>query len=78
MSMTLSLAPLASPRWQCAFKTGARPQRLLMASRRTKDPKASDVLYIKVLAAPLTINTRSSRVGESAWSQLFYSRKNSF
>jgi transaldolase len=48
---------LASPRWQRAFNAGARPQRLLFASTGTKDPKASDVLYIKELAAPLTINT---------------------
>jgi transaldolase len=48
---------LSSPRWQRAFNSGARPQRLLFASTGTKDPKASDVLYIKELAAPLTINT---------------------
>jgi transaldolase len=48
---------LASPRWQRAFNSGARPQRLLFASTGTKDPKASDVLYIKELAAPLTVNT---------------------
>ena len=34
-----------------------RPQRLLWASTGTKDPKASDVLYIKALAAPFTVNT---------------------
>ena len=50
-------AALASPRWQCAFNAGARPQRLLWASTGTKDPKASDVLYIKALAAPFTVNT---------------------
>lgn len=48
---------MASPRWQRAFNAGARPQRLLMASTGAKDPKVSDVLYIKALAAPLTINT---------------------
>ncbi len=48
---------LESPRWQRAFNLGARPQRLLMASTGTKDPKASDVLYVKALAAPLTVNT---------------------
>jgi transaldolase len=48
---------LASPRWQRAFNFGARPQRLLWASTGTKDPKASDVLYIKALAAPFTVNT---------------------
>jgi transaldolase len=48
---------LASPRWMRAFNSGARPQRLLLASTGTKDPKASDVLYVKALAAPLTINT---------------------
>ena len=48
---------LDSPRWQRAFNAGARPQRLLWASTGTKDPKASDMLYIKSLAAPLTVNT---------------------
>jgi transaldolase len=48
---------LDSPRWQRAFNAGARPQRLLWASTGTKDPNASDVLYIKALAAPFTVNT---------------------
>jgi len=48
---------LASPRWQRVFNEGARPQRLLWASTGTKDPKASDVLYVKALAAPFTVNT---------------------
>lgn len=48
---------LASPRWQRAFNFGARPQRLLWASTGTKDPKAPDILYVKALAAPLTVNT---------------------
>jgi transaldolase len=48
---------LDSPRWQAAFNSGARPQRLLWASTGTKDPKASDVLYIKALASPFTVNT---------------------
>ena len=48
---------LASPRWQRAFNFGARPQRLLFASTGTKDPRASDILYIKALAAPFTVNT---------------------
>jgi transaldolase len=48
---------LSSPRWQRAFNAGARPQRLLWASTGTKDPKAPDVLYIKALAAPFTVNT---------------------
>lgn len=48
---------LASPRWQRVFNAGARPQRLLWASTGTKDPKASDVLYIKALAALFTVNT---------------------
>ena len=38
---------LDSPRWQRLLNTGARPQRLLWASTGTKDPKASDVLYVK-------------------------------
>ena len=48
---------LDSPRWQRAFNAGARPQRLLWASTGTKDPKASDILYVKALAAPFTVNT---------------------
>jgi transaldolase len=48
---------LASDRWQRLANFGARPQRLLFASTGTKDPKASDVLYISALAAPNTINT---------------------
>ena len=48
---------LDSARWQRVFNAGARPQRLLWASTGTKDPKASDILYIKALAAPLTVNT---------------------
>ena len=48
---------LDSPRWQRAFNAGARPQRLLWASTGTKDPKVSDVLYVKALAAPFTVNT---------------------
>lgn len=45
------------PRWLRVYNAGARPQRLLWASTGTKDPKASDVLYIKALAAPFTVNT---------------------
>ena len=48
---------LSSPRWQRIYNAGARPQRLLWASTGTKDPLASDVLYIKALAAPFTVNT---------------------
>jgi transaldolase len=48
---------LGSPRWERIYNAGARPQRLLWASTGTKDPKASDVLYIKSLAAPFTVNT---------------------
>ena len=48
---------LDSPRWQRTINNGARPQRLLWASTGTKDSKASDVLYIKSLAAPFTVNT---------------------
>jgi transaldolase len=48
---------LDSDRWQRLANSGARPQRLLFASTGTKDPKASDVLYISGLAAPNTINT---------------------
>jgi transaldolase len=48
---------LASPRWGKLASAGARPQRLLWASTGTKDPNASDTLYIEALAAPDTIDT---------------------
>ncbi len=48
---------LTSPRWERVYNLGARPQRLLWASTGTKDPRASDILYIKALAAPFTVNT---------------------
>jgi transaldolase len=48
---------LDSDRWQRLLNEGARPQRLLFASTGTKDPDASDTLYIEALAAPFTINT---------------------
>jgi transaldolase len=50
-------ALLDSARWQRVFNAGARPQRLLWASTGTKDPAASDILYIRALAAPFTVNT---------------------
>jgi transaldolase len=48
---------LDSERWQRLANEGVRPQRLLFASTGTKDPEASDVLYVEALAAPFTINT---------------------
>ena len=48
---------LASARWHRALNAGARPQRLLFASTGTKDPQAPDILYVKALNAPLTVNT---------------------
>jgi transaldolase len=48
---------LDSERWQRLQNEGARPQRLLWASTGTKDPGASDVVYVEALAAPFTINT---------------------
>ena len=48
---------LASHHSECLASAGARHQRLLWASTGTKDPRASDVLYIEALAAPDTINT---------------------
>jgi transaldolase len=48
---------LVAPRWQKLAAAGAGPQRLLWASTGTKDPDASDTLYIEALAAPDTINT---------------------
>ena len=48
---------LASDRWLRLLNVGARSQRLLWASTGTKDPQASDVLYVKSLAAPHSVNT---------------------
>jgi transaldolase len=48
---------LASERWRSLADKGARPQRLLWASTGTKDPDASDTLYVEGLVAPDTINT---------------------
>jgi transaldolase len=48
---------LGSARWQRVYNAGAYPQRLLWASTGTKDPSASDILYVKALAAPFTVNT---------------------
>lgn len=48
---------LGSARFQRAANAGARAQRMLWASTGTKDPKASDILYIQALAAPFTVNT---------------------
>jgi transaldolase len=48
---------LSTPRWHRIYNAGAHPQRLLWASTGTKDPKVSDILYVKSLAAPFTVNT---------------------
>jgi transaldolase len=48
---------VGSPLSQRTLNAGARPQRLLWASTGTKDPSASDLLYVNALAAPFTVNT---------------------
>ncbi|HWB84970.1 MAG TPA: transaldolase [Bryobacteraceae bacterium] len=48
---------LTSPQWQRVYNAGARPQRLLWASTGMKDPAVSEILYVKALAAPHTVNT---------------------
>lgn len=48
---------LASERWKKLAAAGAKPQRLLWASTGTKDPQASETLYVEALTAPDTINT---------------------
>ena len=50
-------ALLTSAPWQRIYNAGARPQRLLWASTGAKDPTASEILYIKTLVAPYTVNT---------------------
>ncbi len=52
-----SVSLLRSERWMRICNFGAHPQRLLLASTGTKDPKASPLLYIQALAAPYTVNT---------------------
>ena len=58
---------LASPRYLRVMNFGARPQRLLLASTGTKDPKASDILYvmqsIKELNLKANHNCRASPIG---------------
>ncbi|HET7267140.1 MAG TPA: transaldolase [Oleiagrimonas sp.] len=56
---------LESPRWSKLAEAGATPQRLLWASTGTKDPDASDTLYITELAAPDTINTMPGKTIEA-------------
>lgn len=48
---------LETPRVKRIEQAGGHPQKVLWASTGTKDPKASDILYVKALAAPLTVNT---------------------
>ncbi|MFZ0664832.1 MAG: transaldolase [Acidimicrobiales bacterium] len=48
---------MSSDRFLRLENAGARMQRLLWASTKTKDPDASDTLYVQGLAAPFTINT---------------------
>lgn len=50
-------ALLETPRWRKLAQAGARAQRVLWASTGTKDPQASDTLYVEALAAPNTIDT---------------------
>lgn len=46
---------LDSPRWERAFRAGARPQRLMWAGTETGEPEALEFLYVKALAGPHTI-----------------------
>jgi transaldolase len=48
---------LDSARCKKLEAAGGRVQRLLWASTGTKDPQASDTMYVEALAAPNTINT---------------------
>jgi transaldolase len=48
---------LDSDRWHRLANYGAHPQRVLWASTGTKDPQASDYLYVRALASPHTVNT---------------------
>lgn len=48
---------LRSDKVQKLINFGIFPQRMLWASTGTKDPAASDILYVKDLVAPYTVNT---------------------
>jgi transaldolase len=48
---------LSSQKVKRVMNFGVFPQRLLWASTGTKDPNASDILYVKNLVAPYTVNT---------------------
>jgi transaldolase len=56
---------LDSDRWMRLANAGARPQRLLWASTGTKDPEASDTLYIEAFASPFTVNTMPDKTLEA-------------
>jgi transaldolase len=56
---------MASDRFQVLENDGARMQRLLWASTSTKDPAASDTLYVHGLAAPFTVNTMPNETLEA-------------
>jgi transaldolase len=56
---------LAGDRWQRLAAAGATPQKLLFASTSTKDPDASDTLYVSALAAPDTVNTMPAKTLEA-------------
>jgi transaldolase len=57
---------LESTRWRDLAAAGARAQRLLWASTGTKDPAASDCLYVEALAAPDTVNTMPEKTVHAA------------
>jgi transaldolase len=57
LEVSPSLAYDAASTVKEAVHLHTQAQRLLWASTGTKDPEASDTLYIKALAAPDTINT---------------------
>lgn len=48
---------MSSERFLRLENAGARMQRLLWASTKTKNPAVSDTLYVHGLAAPFTVNT---------------------
>src|SRR5581483_6969590 len=51
------LQAFAGPRWEYLEGKGARTQRCLWASTSTKNPSYSDVMYVKELVGPDTVNT---------------------
>jgi transketolase len=56
---------LASERWQRLADAGARPQRLVWASTRTKDPAYPEAMYIEPLIGSHTVSTMPAATADA-------------